>query len=81
MRATEAAREIRKDLRKSFPDTPFKVRTRYYDDGSAIIVSWSGYPPKEDVREVIGKYEVIRRNPDGFVSGGGNRFIILKRRN
>lgn len=77
MKATEAARNIRKDLKQAFPKTKFQVKTSHLDDGACIVISWGDFPPKNRVREVAGRYEVIRNDPAG-INPGGNRYVILK---
>lgn len=52
IRQTEVAKIIRKDLKDSFPNTKFSVRS-----DNSINVSWVDGVCEKKVKEVIGKYE------------------------
>ena len=53
----ECAKMLRKQLKKSFPDTKFSVRTRRYAGGSSLDVKWTDGPTYESVKSVVHPYE------------------------
>jgi hypothetical protein len=50
---TTAAKEIRKQLKRAFPDTKFSVRT----DGGAIRINWNNGPTTQAVNDITKCYE------------------------
>ena len=63
---TDTAKLIRVVLRRKWPDTKFRVRTKRYAGGSSISVGWVLGPEREDVDKVIRSYSgsaAFRSNP------------------
>ena len=54
--ATETAKLVRKQLKASFPEFKFSVKTSKYAGGSSINVAWTDGPAAPSVDEVIGHY-------------------------
>jgi hypothetical protein len=71
--AAEAAKLIRGDLKKAFPETKFTVRCRNYAGGSSVDVSYTDGPPSAIVTPIAEQYG--KRGHDGsddstyYVSG------------
>ena len=77
MNVVERAREIRKELKKEFPNTKFSVRSSKYSGGSSINISWTDFPTVKSVEEVTNKYKSVRYDEyTGEVLCGGNTFIF-----
>jgi Large polyvalent protein associated domain 29 len=56
IRATEAAKYIRADLKRAFPETRFSVRASYFSMGSAVDVRYTDGPPEADVQAILKRY-------------------------
>ena len=56
IRATEAAKLIRADLKRAFPQTCFSVRSSYFSQGSAVDVRYTDGPPEADVQAILNRY-------------------------
>ncbi len=56
MPTTEVSKEVRKVLKKAFPDTKFSVRSEIYSGGSSIDVRWTNGASEDKVEQVIGQY-------------------------
>lgn len=54
--ATETAKYIRNDLKRSFPGTKFSVTSEYYSMGSSVNIRWTDGATEEHVRQVCSKY-------------------------
>lgn len=52
-----AAKAIRKELGKAFPETKFQVRSESYSMGSSVDVDWTDGPTTDMVEEIIKKYQ------------------------
>lgn len=57
MDTADVAKRIRRELKASFPDTRFRVRTRRYAGGSSVDVSWTDGPTDREVNRLIGRYQ------------------------
>ncbi|GAA4767755.1 LPD29 domain-containing protein [Citricoccus nitrophenolicus] len=57
----DAAKELRKALKKSFPDTRFAVRAR--PQSRAIDINWDNGPLESDVEEVARQFTGIHGTP------------------
>ena len=69
---TEAAKRIRKDLKKSWPGVKFSVRSSRYAGGSSINVRWQGGPIESDVEKVTDYYR--GENFDGMTALASSRY-------
>ena len=52
-----ASSAIKRELKKEYPDTKFRVRSQSYSMGDSVGVSWDDGPTSEDVDSIIGKYQ------------------------
>lgn len=76
MNTKEKAKQIRKELKEKFPFTKFSVRC---DRGTSINVSWTNFPTKRAVEEIVSKYEEIDRcEVTGEILSGGNLFVFTR---
>ena len=55
--AALAAQELRKELKKVFPATKFKVTSKTYTGGNSVTVSYTDGPTYNDVNKVASKYQ------------------------
>lgn len=53
---TTAAKNIRTELKRAFPNTTFAVKTKRFSGGDDIRVSWTDGPTTAAVKEITGKY-------------------------
>lgn len=53
----QAAKLIRKELKKTFPATTFRVTCRLGTQTTAITLSWEDGPSLQDVRPLVRPYE------------------------
>jgi hypothetical protein len=53
----DAARLIRKDLKRAFPSTTFRVRISRYSGGSSIDVTWTDGPTRALVKPITDYYQ------------------------
>ncbi len=53
----EAAKSIRKELKKVFPLTKFSVTSQTYSDGNSVHVEWINGPISEEVGKMVYKYQ------------------------
>lgn len=53
---TTAAKNIRTELKRAFPNTKFAVKTKRFSGGDDIRVSWTDGPTTAAVKEITGKY-------------------------
>ena len=51
------AKAIRKELKAKWPNVKFRVRSESFAGGSAVDIYWTDGPTREQVRDVVGKYE------------------------
>lgn len=51
-----AARNIRTELKRSFPSVKFNVRTEKYAGGNSVNISWTDGPNWQQVEEITNKY-------------------------
>ncbi|KFU75412.1 hypothetical protein SAMN04489729_6994 [Amycolatopsis lurida] len=49
----DVAKLVRKELKKTFPDTKFSVRISRYAGGSSVYVGWTDGPTTKDVDQVV----------------------------
>ena len=76
MNTVERAKEIRKELKKEFPEVKFSVRSSR-GGGSSINIYWTDFPTVKAVEEITNKYESIRYDEyTGEVLCGGNIFVF-----
>lgn len=68
------AKEIRKELRAKWPNVRFRVRSESFAGGSAVDIYWTDGPTREQVRDVVGKYEY------GYFDGMTDCYYITNRR-
>jgi len=59
MRTTSAicANLIKKELKKAFPNTIFKVKSDNFAGGDSVHISYSDGPGEEKVNEIVKKYQ------------------------
>jgi len=55
-----ATKNIKIELKRFFPKTTFKVRSKSYSGGDSIDVSWTDGPTSDAVNEIIRKYQAGR---------------------
>lgn len=53
----ETAKAIKKELKKNFPNTKFKVTSESYSMGSSVNISWIDGETKEEIYAIIKKYQ------------------------
>lgn len=70
------AKEIREELKSTFPSVKFSVRSSNYSMGCSITVEWTDLPSVEAVEAITNKYEKVRRcEATGEILNGGNMYI------
>lgn len=52
-----AAKLIKQDLKKAFPDIKFRVVSKAYSMGNAVSAYWIDGPESKEVRLIIDKYQ------------------------
>jgi len=55
--ASQTAKEIRKELKKNFPETKFSVRSKTFAGGDSVNVDWTDGVTEDQVNEIIKKYQ------------------------
>lgn len=55
--AAQAAKLIRAELKKHFPDTKFKVKSDNFTGGDSVNITWTDGITTKRVEHIIGKYE------------------------
>jgi len=55
--AAEAAKLIRAELKKAFPNVKFSVRSNNYAGGDSVYVRWTDGPVWDAVTEITRKYQ------------------------
>ncbi len=55
--AAQAAKLMRAELKKAFPNIKFSVRSSNFAGGDAVDVSWTNGPVRDTVTEITGKYQ------------------------
>ena len=55
--AAQAAKLMRVELKKAFPNTKFSVRSRNFAGGDSVDVGWINGPTRDAVQEIIAKYQ------------------------
>lgn len=60
--AALAAKQIKQDLKKAFPDVVFSVKSDNFSMGDSVNVSWTDGPLEEQVEELICQYEYGKFN-------------------
>ena len=75
-----AARQLKVELSRSFPDTGFSIRTSRFSMGEAIHVEWTDGPTEGMVEAISSAYKDIDRDAFGDILGGGNRYVDCTRR-
>ena len=79
MKTKEYAKLIRQDLKKTFPNIKFSVRSDVYSMGSSININYSGDIERSEVEKVVQKYEQIDRDQYGEILSGGNMFVFVNK--
>lgn len=78
-KATDVAKEIRKELKHQFPGTKFSVRTDQYSMGASIRIRWVDFPTPEAVKKAVQPFERVQRDQaTGEILCGGNLFIFTE---
>lgn len=59
MRSTQAqaAKAIRQELKKAFPNTKFSVTSESYSMGNSVHVYWTDRESEAEVNEIVKKYQ------------------------
>lgn len=70
-----AAKAIREELKKVFPDVVFSVRSESFSMGDAVRIKWEDGPTSEMVEEITGKYQY------GHFDGMEDMYVSSNRRN
>jgi hypothetical protein len=55
--AAKAAKLIRTELKKTFPEAKFRVRSNNYAGGDSVYVNWTDGPTSEQVSDITAKYQ------------------------
>ena len=55
--AAKAAKLIRTELKKTFPEAKFRVRSNNYAGGDSVYVNWTDGPTDEQVSDITAKYQ------------------------
>lgn len=55
--AAQAAKLIRAELKKAFPNVKFSVRSNNYAGGDSVYVRWTDGPVRDAVAKITGKYQ------------------------
>lgn len=55
-RLTTAAKNIRTELKRSFPKTKFAVKTKRYSGGNSVNVNWTDGPTQQQVDKIVKAY-------------------------
>ncbi|MGP8070856.1 MAG: LPD29 domain-containing protein [Candidatus Bathyarchaeia archaeon] len=81
LKITEAAKLLRKELRKKFPSVKFSVRIERFSMGESIDVRWLDGPATVVVDAIVDQYSDIDRDPaTGEILSGGNRYANTARK-
>lgn len=73
---TEAARMLRKELKRHFPQTKFSVRSSIYAGGASISVNYTDGPSISDIAAITGQFAGSRSGRDEY----GNEDIVTPKR-
>ncbi|MCR8641514.1 hypothetical protein NV379_02485 [Paenibacillus sp. N1-5-1-14] len=78
-RVAMVAQEIRKELKATFPNVKFSVRSSNYSMGSSINVEWDNLPTQAAVEAITNKYACVRRcEATGEILSGGNMYVTAQ---
>ena len=81
MGVVETAKLLRRELRREFPGTKFRVRIKRFSDDEAIDVYWFEGPVTGKVEAITRKYEDVKRDErTGEILSGGNRYVHCHRK-
>lgn len=86
---TLAASNIRKELKRAFPDQVFRVTSKSYSGGCSVDIHWTHGPTRAQVTAITGKYENSsfdgmtdcsspRKTPHNQIFGGA-KYVMEKR--
>ena len=53
----EVAKTIRKELKKNFSNTKFKVQSSGFAGGDDVRISWTDGPTEQEVNKIVSKYQ------------------------
>lgn len=67
---TQAAKNIRAELKQRFPAASFSVRSSRYSGGDSIIVTWASGPTAAEVETLTRKYE------QGYFDGMTDSYVF-----
>lgn len=77
----ETAKLLRRELRREFSGTKFRVRIKRLSDDEAIDVYWFEGPVTGGVEAITRKYEDVKRDErTGEILSGGNRYVHCHRK-
>jgi len=78
---TLAAKSLREDLARAFPQAKFCVTIERYSMGSSINVNWVDGPSTAAVDKIADKYAAVDYDPIAQeILSGGNRHVSTQRR-
>ena len=52
-----AAKSIKTELKKAFPEIVFSVKSKNYSMGDSVTISWENGPTAEEVEKLVGRYQ------------------------
>lgn len=55
--AANCAAAIRQELKKSFPDIKFSVKSDNFSGGNSVHIEWTNGPTDDQVRDIVRKYQ------------------------
>lgn len=53
----EAAKSVKTELKKAFPNVKFKVSSKTYSSGNSLRASWVDGPTTKEVNKIMDKYQ------------------------
>lgn len=59
----EAAKAIRIDLKKAFPQVRFRVKSKGYAGGESVYIEWENGPTYDSVNKLTAKYQYSEFDP------------------
>ena len=74
-----AAKNIRKELSRFYPDTKFTVRSDNFANGNAVRIVWTGGPDQSEIARLVDKYQNRFGDTDWNKTFGGAVFVTTHR--